>query len=276
MERFSEVRQLKKKISLLICTLVVVFALAGCSGSDDAGVEYDKATIEEATEFLVSYCSTVDEATVEQWNSLSDEAIQLQLLQSGYPFTEDSFLGSMDAWAAGVDECGEYLGHEDFTYDASQTELSVSTTAHFSERDADLEVIYKTDVRGNLHLDSLTVSGKYSMGEIMSKAGLNTLLGMGTVFCVLIIISVIISLLKYIPKLQAAFSKKNTAAETAASAQPAPAQPVEPAEEIKEPDPAGDEELVAVIAAAIAAAEEVPADGFIVRSIRRRKSNKWN
>ena len=36
-----------------------------------------------------------------------------------------------------------------------------------------------------------------------------------------------------------------------------------------------DGELVAVIAAAIAASEEVPADGVIVRSIRRRKSNKW-
>lgn len=261
--------------------LVVVFALAGCGGSD-AGVEYDKATIEEATEFLVSYCSTVDDATVKQWNSLSDEAIQLQLLQSGYPFTEDSFLGSMDAWAAGVDECGEYLGHDDFQYDASQTELSVSTTAHFSERDADLEVIYKTDVRGNLHLDSLTVSGKYSMGEILSKAGMNTLLGMGTVFCVLIIISVIISLLKYIPKLQAAFSKKHTANVSQAAAQPAAASASEipatavPAEEVQEENLAGDEELVAVMAAAIAASEEVPADGFIVRSIRRRKSNKWN
>ena len=37
-----------------------------------------------------------------------------------------------------------------------------------------------------------------------------------------------------------------------------------------------DEELVAVIAAAIAAAEGTTTDGFVVRSIRRRPSNKWN
>ena len=36
-----------------------------------------------------------------------------------------------------------------------------------------------------------------------------------------------------------------------------------------------DEELVAVIAAAIAAAEGAGTDGFVVRSIRRRPSNKW-
>jgi len=36
-----------------------------------------------------------------------------------------------------------------------------------------------------------------------------------------------------------------------------------------------DLELVAVIAAAIAAAEGTSTDSFVVRSIRRRPSNKW-
>ena len=263
---------MKRKISLIMCMLAVVFALAGCSGQD-SGVEYDEAVIGEATEFLVSYCSTVDDATVEQWNSLSDEQLEIQMAQSGYPFTADSFLGSMDAWKAGVEECGAYLGHDEFTYEATQTQLSATTTAQFEDRDADLEIIYKADVRGNLHLDSLTVSGKYTMGEILGKAGLNTLLGMGTVFVVLIIISVIISLLKYIPKLQEAFTKKNR---PQAAPAPAPAAAPAPAPAQEEEELAGDEELVAVMAAAIAAAEEIPADGFVVRSIRRRRSNKWN
>ena len=42
----------------------------------------------------------------------------------------------------------------------------------------------------------------------MEKAGLNTLLGMGTVFVVLIFISFLISLFKYIPAIQNAFGKK--------------------------------------------------------------------
>ena len=51
---------------------------------------------------------------------------------------------------------------------------------------------------------------------------------------------------------------------------PAVAAAVEEAEEMD------DTELVAVIAAAIAAAEGTTTDGFVVRSIKRRKSNKWN
>ena len=34
--------------------------------------------------------------------------------------------------------------------------------------------------------------------------------------------------------------------------------------------------LALVISAAIAAAEETTTDGFVVRSIKRRPSNKWN
>ena len=46
-------------------------------------------------------------------------------------------------------------------------------------------------------------------------------------------------------------------------------------ESVAEPD-LGDEELAAVIAAAVAASEGTSTDGFVVRSIKRRKSNKWN
>ena len=44
----------------------------------------------------------------------------------------------------------------------------------------------------------------------------------------------------------------------------------------KAEDVTDDTELVAVIAAAIAEYEGTGTDGFVVRSIRRRPSNKWN
>ena len=46
------------------------------------------------------------------------------------------------------------------------------------------------------------------MSEILEKAGLNTLLGMGTVFVMLIFMSFIISLIKYVPALLNGTSKK--------------------------------------------------------------------
>ena len=117
-------------------------------------------------------------------------------------------------------------------------------------------------------MESLTVSAQFSMGEILEKAGLNTLLGMGTVFVVLIIISLIISLFNFIPAIQNKFRKEPEVVE-------APAAPVVPVRGSVAPK-TDDSELAAVIAAAIAAAEGATPDGFVVRSIKRRKTNKWN
>ena len=100
----------------------------------------------------------------------------------------------------------------------------------------------------------------------MGEAGLNTAMGLGIVFCALAFISLIISLEG---KIFGAFGKKKAAPKTPEAPQaPAPAV----VEEVEEE--ADDTELVAVITAAIAAYEaengvEVPADGLVVRSIRR-------
>ena len=102
----------------------------------------------------------------------------------------------------------------------------------------------------------------------MARAGLNTLIGMGTVFVVLILISLIISCFGLIPKMQEKFKKKATTPEKAA---PAPVQ----AAAVEEEELSDDTELVAVIAAAIAAYEGTSTDGFRVRSIKRANTKKW-
>ena len=65
-------------------------------------------------------------------------------------------------------------------------------------------------------MTSMTVDIHYTMGQILEKAGLNTLLGMGTVFCVLIFISLIISLFKFIPASESKCTKKGKAQAEAA------------------------------------------------------------
>ena len=94
------------------------------------------------------------------------------------------------------------------------------------------------------------------------EAGLNTAMGLGIVFCALAFISLVITLEG---KIFGALGKKKAAPKT----------PEVPAavEEVIE-DESDDTELVAVITAAIYAYEaenggEVPADGLVVRSIRR-------
>ena len=110
---------------------------------------------------------------------------------------------------------------------------------------------------------TLEAAGTVSKADALADAGINTLLGMGTAFAVLILISLIISLFPAIGKIG-----KKQAAPAPAKAEPAPAV-------VEEEDLSDDEELVAVIAAAIAAYEgstSASGDGFVVRSIRKRRS----
>ena len=100
----------------------------------------------------------------------------------------------------------------------------------------------------------------------MSEALFNTVLGIGTVFIMLIVMSLIIYCFRIIPMIQNKFSRKSTDAQQALEAK-APAAvpsaaPAVPAED--------DLELIAVIAAAIAASEQIPLDSFRVRTIKRR------
>ncbi len=127
-------------------------------------------------------------------------------------------------------------------------------------RDAELEILFE-----HSNISSITVNVNYTFGESMEKAGLNTLLGMGTVFIVLILISLIISAFNLIPKIQAAFAKKPEKSANEKAVDSTIAQIIEK-EELSD-----DLELVAVISAAIAAYEGTSGDGFVVRSIRRSR-----
>lgn len=97
-----------------------------------------------------------------------------------------------------------------------------------------------------------------SLGQIFLTALLYTLIGMGTVFAVLIFISICIWLLGK------AFAPKKPAVEAAPAAEAA-AEPDEP-EGIRP-------EIIAAIMAAINQQlkdeEGVPAEGYIVRNVRR-------
>ena len=96
-------------------------------------------------------------------------------------------------------------------------------------------------------------------------------MGMGTVFLVLIFISWLISCFKYIGK----FEGKMKHPHPPAPLKTKPSASAKPKTPAPEENLADDLELVAVITAAIAASEGTPADGLVVRSIRRAPGNKW-
>ncbi len=215
---------------------------------------------EEKTEQLMS------SAEAEELGAQVVESINMCVVQQMQSQVSDPVvLNAVEGWEAAAEDMGSY-------------EEIISTESTFDEKDGVIDVRVKGSNREaivEIVIDNKIITGistnvEYTFGEKMEKAALNTLLGMGTVFVVLILISLIINCFGFIPKLQEKFSKKPAAAEVKAAPAVKVSAPVVEEEELTD-----DLELVAVIAAAIAASEGASStDGFVVRSIKRA-GNKW-
>ena len=177
-----------------------------------------------------------------------------------------------DSWYKAVKEIG-------FTSnDSLANDIKVTETTYYIDEDGKLVV--DSTVTGTKHsallkmyMDNLGnptdigVTVNKTTGEKLENAGLNTLLGMGMAFAILIIISLIISLF---PLIFGAGRKKESDKEIAQKAMDNTITQIADKEDLS-----SDAELVAVIAAAIAAYEgSASTDGFQVRSIRKVNS-KW-
>lgn len=166
-------------------------------------------------------------------------------------------------WESALKDIGTYQGVDggDIVYNEEGAVITVNVVG--SSHNAEVELVLDNTYT---RLVSITTNVKYSTGEILFKALMNTLIGMGTVFAVLILISLIISCFSLISK----FEKKQKKEEPAPAAAPV-VQQIAAKEELSD-----DTELVAVIAAAIAAYEGAAStDGFVVRSIRKSNKSKW-
>ena len=152
--------------------------------------------------------------------------------------------------------------------------LTMQLDADYAEaqkNDSQITVDFTYDLARNVTLLNWTVKDTFSAS--VGKAGMNTVIGLGTVFVVLLFLTFIIGQIHWIPDLLGGKKKeKEEAASAALKETPAPA----PAAVEVIPEETDDLELIAVISAAIAASEQAPADGFVVRSIRRRgRKSNW-
>ena len=175
-------------------------------------------------------------------------------------YSKDPVLGaSVASFEAASADLGDYQSMISCTFTEDEEGIIMNAVIQGSKRPGTVELMFDDE----MNFTSGTINVTYTFGETMTKAALNTLMGMGTVFAVLILIAALISSFNLIPKIQSAFTKKDKKVETAADN--AVAQIVEN-ETVQEDDL----ELIAVIAAAIAASEGATStDGYVVRSIRR-------
>ncbi len=287
-----------KKLLLVLCMVTCVFAFSACGQNDKDTSEgyqtedYAKLCAYNVTQYLIDGNLTIElakqneifadsvedeeiEAFVETFNKFIEEV-------DGVKFDSESATASiyelytaisngeltesqMMATCLGIYETTG-LKTKEITYGDNQ---NVIISLEGNERNATVEV--SIDKKGRVV--NITPTAEYTTKEKVVKALMNTLMGMGTVFIVLILISLIIKAFGLIPLIMEKKKKKEEVpvVKEAKVSIPVPAVKTKPSVTANEMD---NSELVAVITAAILASSTcnaTSADQLIVRSIKKVK-----
>lgn len=258
--------------------ITCVFGLTAC-GSEEKLTEREqknvdlakKCAVEEVLPTLEMFMNDenlkLDDYTIDEYTA--EEIAYMVSEKYGFKTEGYAFIGAADSFRSAQKSIGSITkkpaaDSADVKAKIDGNQIIITLQVEGEKKNAEAEIIFSNDMF--LTLESAALNPVSSFGEMMGKAALNTVIGMGTVFLVLVLICLIISCFGVIPKMQAAFSKKKEA--NASGVDNAVGQ-IARQEETK--DASDDLELVAVIAAAIAASEGASStDGFVVRSIRRR------
>lgn len=256
-----------KKLASLLFMAMLVLGLTACGGSKGpVETVVDSAYAEQVADFIVANITGMSAEEMQYYVDMDAEDLQGVLDQSGIPIEAVAFQDIFNGYINYTEELGAYISTDSSELSGDEEEASLTTVVAFDVHSATLNLIFNDD--GVVTTGS--IDPIYSFGEILQKAGLNTIIGMGTVFVILIFISLVIALLPKLTGMIENFGKKKEAPAAAPAApKVAPAAPAE-VEELSD-----DLELVAVISAAIAAYTGTSSDGFVVRSIRRSDKNKW-
>lgn len=255
-------KQNMKRVLLVLCMVTCLFSLSACSNKANV------ATEEALDESTSSYVCQISESLLQQISSFNEA--DAATAEAGLRKEKQTVLAdALASWMNIMNDTGSLTGIVASSAAVAEDGYSCTVLADFANRKVEFKIFYTMDGQ-NLEPSSVSFAPEYTTGEKMEKAAMNTLMGMGTVFLVLIFISLLISCFKYINAFEKKMKDKEAAAAPAVSA-PAPAAvPVAEEEELVD-----DLELVAVITAAIAASTGSSGDGLVVRSIKRASGAKW-
>ena len=258
-----------KKLITLICALACILSLTACQTNESNDVtssDVDASVISQYTETLFN-----------QFQSMTPEEIEEIQNAKNSSIAEDvevaiAIKRGLGAWNEVQEDLGAYVSTDGF--DMVVAKDSVTGTLHltFEKRTADFSVTYDDAIS---KYTNIKIEPAYTTGEKLKNAGLNTLMGMGIVFIVLIFIAFIISLFKYINKFEHYLANRKNKKDAAPAFEPKSPEGAPVVYDMPDSEDNTDPyELIAVITAAIAASENTTVDQLVVRSIRRRKNNR--
>lgn len=256
-----------KRIWIALCMSLCLFALVGCSSSGNAQEELEAEAVSNMQMLAENYLTA--------FSAMTDEELATQLA-SATKSKDYTMETAFKSWESVKDDLGALISYETATVTLGDDGYIARINAVYELRNMEMTLIVDEEFTS---IEGVSFSPEYTMGEKMVKAGMNTLMGMGVVFAVLIFIAWVISMFKYISVFEQKMKAKNAPAPKAAPAPAAAPAPVA-APVVEEEEYVDDTELIAVITAAIAASEgktagEALNNGLVVRSIKRVPNRSW-
>ena len=262
-------RIMRKRIIAVLCICMCVLGLAAC-GADPKSVDYNGKTYAELEEYAKTTWEGIKSMDLSQMEPIvaeidaMSEAERIALMKANEGLEENYLL--IKSWIAVSKEAGTYVDIDSFSVTKTGKTTTTELLVKFDKRSVMMSIVYKNR---DMSVETTTVELVYTTGEKMQKAALNTVMGMGTVFVMLIIICLIISLFRFIPVLEDKLKNRKADGQEKAAVGTQPTAAAIPEAAISEAE-TDNLELVAVIAAAIAASTGQSTDDFVVRSIKRR------
>ena len=262
-------KRLKRAVLVSLCLMISVLTFAGCEKTPAEESAENKTAIQEnqvaaVESFTENFASQLTQVNYSDFQSSVDSGQISGLF----------YLDFAQRWKTFSEKHGEIKDTK--VIETSKTDTGYSSKIVLTGEDQQmmaLTIVYNVSMTPiSTDIEDYTDDTTVTIGSKMESAGINIVVGLGIVFLILIFLSIVISLFKYINK---AGDKKT--AEAPVSQKTAPAALAASPAVVSSASPAQNNlELVAVITAAIAASEGATStDGFVVRSIRRLDSNKW-
>ncbi|MBR6223981.1 MAG: OadG family protein [Lachnospiraceae bacterium] len=256
--------------------IALCFSLTACGAQKGLPYEYNKDDL------------------VYDAESMLEQFMQATEPQRKYIMAEgdEVYSKAVESLITAENESGEFVELKDTEVTETDDDIRVKLILKFQKNDVEAQFVYEPNgayeyreiyqnPEGVLPYKAteITIQSSYPKSYYIRQAGMNTLMGMGTVFAVLIFIALIIYCFKFIAIIQKKADAKKVAKENAkVSAELSKAPVSKPSEPVyEEENLMDDEELVAVITAAVYAAAGVGSvctdskDTLIVRSISRAR-----
>ncbi|EHL12198.1 hypothetical protein HMPREF9624_00505 [Oribacterium asaccharolyticum ACB7] len=264
-----------KRIFILLSVLLFSAFLLSCSKKEE---ESTSVSAEEA-----SGLEGVITNYFQQIEAQDDEQLE-ESINSAYKAKEELFYNALSNYKNAKKDLGEFQEIEKVDVKKEGDTYVVDLHAKYAKRELIFHAALHDDYSG---FSELSFNPVYSLSEKLFAAFQNMIVGMGTVFAVLIFIAWIISLFAHLHRWevrQAEKKKERDGKSSSVASSPAVVSPEKPAVPVLEKEEGISEELLSVILmAAVKAYEEDFAkknpysdartleNGLFVRSIKRRK-----